>query len=127
LGENVINLCKPKVAQNVVNALGYFIFSKTHNQLQKVAQTAKNSKAWSPCFSQKLNDLDEKKVFEILESKKKKKICYFSCKRFFRFIASSAVNNFKTIDNFKIKYIVRPLSTPQAKEGDVYAKTATTL
>jgi hypothetical protein len=77
LGENVINLCKPKVAQYVVNALGYFIFSKNHNQLQKVAQTAKNSRAWSPCFSQKLNDLDEKKVFEIFESKKKKKSVIF--------------------------------------------------
>ncbi len=48
LGENVINLLKPKVAQNVANSLGYFIISKNHSELSKVAQGVKNRLIWSP-------------------------------------------------------------------------------
>jgi hypothetical protein len=40
-GENVINLVKQKVAQNVIIILGYFIFSKNHTEPPKVAQLAK--------------------------------------------------------------------------------------
>ncbi len=43
LGEIVVNLLKPKVAQNVAISLGYFIFSKNHNELPKVAQLTKIS------------------------------------------------------------------------------------
>jgi hypothetical protein len=35
LAENVINLPKQKVAQNVTISLGYFIFSNNHNELPK--------------------------------------------------------------------------------------------
>jgi hypothetical protein len=42
LGENVINLLKQKVAQNVTIFWGYFIFSKNHKEPPKVAQFAKN-------------------------------------------------------------------------------------
>jgi hypothetical protein len=38
LGENDKKLLKQKVAQNIANSLGYFIFSKSH---PKVAQLAK--------------------------------------------------------------------------------------
>jgi hypothetical protein len=38
-----------KVAQNVAISLGYFIFSKNHNEPPKVAQLAKNWQIWSPC------------------------------------------------------------------------------
>jgi hypothetical protein len=47
LGENVINLLKQKVAQNVAISLGYFKFSKNHNEHPKVAQLAKNCPIWS--------------------------------------------------------------------------------
>ncbi len=49
LGENAINLLHPKVAQNVAISLGYFIFSKNHNEPPKVAQLVKNRKIWSLC------------------------------------------------------------------------------
>jgi hypothetical protein len=42
-------LLKQKVAQKVAIILGYFIFSKKHNELPKVAQLAKNYQIWSPC------------------------------------------------------------------------------
>jgi hypothetical protein len=48
IGENVINLLKQKVAQNVAISLGYFIFSKNHNEPSRVAQLAKNHPIWSP-------------------------------------------------------------------------------
>jgi hypothetical protein len=48
LGENVINLLQQKAAQNVAIPLGYFIFSKNHNEPPKVAQLAKNCPIWSP-------------------------------------------------------------------------------
>jgi hypothetical protein len=38
---NIINLLKPKVAQNVAIALGYFVFSKNNNELPKVGQLEK--------------------------------------------------------------------------------------
>jgi hypothetical protein len=41
LGENVINLLKQKVAQNVAISLGYFIFKKYLYEPPKVAQLAK--------------------------------------------------------------------------------------
>ena len=47
---NVINLLKLKVAQKVTIILGYFIFSKNHNEPPKVAQLAKNRPIWSPCL-----------------------------------------------------------------------------
>jgi hypothetical protein len=43
LGENVINLLKPKVAQNVASFLGCFMLSKNHNELQKVSPIGKKS------------------------------------------------------------------------------------
>ncbi len=46
LGKNVINLHKQKVAQNVAIILGYFIFSKNHNEPPKVAQLEKNCPIW---------------------------------------------------------------------------------
>jgi hypothetical protein len=49
LGENVINLLQQKVAQKVTISLGYFIFSKNHNEPPKVAQLVKNHLIWSPC------------------------------------------------------------------------------
>jgi hypothetical protein len=50
LGENVINLLKQKVDQNVTISLGYSIFSKNHNEPLKVAQLAKNHPIWSPWY-----------------------------------------------------------------------------
>ncbi len=50
LRENMINLIKPKVVQNVAISLGYFIFSKNHNVLPKAAKLAKNHPIWSPFF-----------------------------------------------------------------------------
>jgi hypothetical protein len=47
--ENVINLLKQKVAQNVTISLGYFIFSNNHNEPPKVAQLAKNRPILPPC------------------------------------------------------------------------------
>jgi hypothetical protein len=41
-GKNVINLLKQKVAKKVAIILGYFIFSKNHNEPPKEAQLAKN-------------------------------------------------------------------------------------
>jgi hypothetical protein len=52
LGKNVINLLKQKVAQKVAIILGYFIFSKNHNEPPKVAQMAKNCPIWSPWSNQ---------------------------------------------------------------------------
>jgi len=43
-------LLKQKVAQKVAIILGYFIFSKNHNEPPKVAQLAKNRPIWSPCL-----------------------------------------------------------------------------
>jgi hypothetical protein len=40
LGENVIHLLQQKVAQNVAISLGYFIFSKNHNE-HPIAQLPK--------------------------------------------------------------------------------------
>jgi hypothetical protein len=37
--KNVINLLQQKVAQNVTISLGYFIFSKNHNESPKIAQS----------------------------------------------------------------------------------------
>jgi hypothetical protein len=48
LDKNVINLLKQKVAPKVTIILGYFIFSKNHNEPPKVAQLAKNHPIWSP-------------------------------------------------------------------------------
>ncbi len=45
------------MAQNVAITLGYFIFSKNHNEPPKVAQLAKNHPIWSPCDKVKMNDL----------------------------------------------------------------------
>jgi hypothetical protein len=49
-GENVVNLLQQKVAQNCVISLGFFIFSKNHNEPPKVDQLAKNRLIWSPCL-----------------------------------------------------------------------------
>ncbi len=43
-GENGINLLQQKVAIS----LGYFMFSKNHDDPPKVAQLAKNHPIWSP-------------------------------------------------------------------------------
>jgi hypothetical protein len=48
LGENAKNLLKQKVAQNVAISLGYFIFSKNHNEPPKVAQLAKIAQSCHP-------------------------------------------------------------------------------
>jgi hypothetical protein len=48
LGENVIDLLKQKVTQNVAISLGYFIFSKNHNEPPKVAQLSKIHPIRSP-------------------------------------------------------------------------------
>jgi hypothetical protein len=48
LGENVINLLKQKVAQNVAIILGHFIFTKNHNEPPKVAQLVKNAQPGHP-------------------------------------------------------------------------------
>jgi hypothetical protein len=50
LGENVINMLHQKVAQNITISLGYFIFSKNHNESPKVAQLVKICQIMSPCF-----------------------------------------------------------------------------
>jgi hypothetical protein len=50
LGETLINLLKQKVAQIVTIILGYFMLSKNHNELPKVAQLMKNCPIWSPCI-----------------------------------------------------------------------------
>jgi hypothetical protein len=47
LCENVINLLKQKVAQNVAISLGYFIFSKIHNEPPNVTQFMKKCPIWS--------------------------------------------------------------------------------
>jgi hypothetical protein len=39
---------KPKAAQNVAISLGYFVFTKNHVELPKVAQLVKNHPIWSP-------------------------------------------------------------------------------
>ncbi len=41
-------MLKPKVAQNVANSFGYFIFSKKHYELPKKAKLVKNHLIWSP-------------------------------------------------------------------------------
>jgi len=41
-------LLKQKAAKNAAISLGYFIFSKHHNELPKEAQAAKNCPIWSP-------------------------------------------------------------------------------
>ncbi len=50
LGENVINLLEQKVAIY----LGYFVFSKNHNEPPKVAQLAKNCPILSPTVEKAL-------------------------------------------------------------------------
>jgi hypothetical protein len=52
LGENVIDLLKQKTAQIVAITFGCFIFSKSHNDIPKVAQSVKNRPIWSPCWQQ---------------------------------------------------------------------------
>jgi hypothetical protein len=42
LGEKLINLLNKKVTENASISLGYFISSKNHNKLLKVAQLGKN-------------------------------------------------------------------------------------
>jgi hypothetical protein len=54
LGKKFMNVLKQKVAQNVTIILGYFIFSKNHNEPPKVAQLAKDQPIWSPCQPQRL-------------------------------------------------------------------------
>jgi hypothetical protein len=49
LGKNLFYLLHQKVAQNITISLGYFIFSKNHNEPPKVAQLAKNGPIWSHC------------------------------------------------------------------------------
>ncbi len=46
--EKVKDLLKQKVAQNVIITLGYFIFSKNHNEPSKVAQLAKIAQLGHP-------------------------------------------------------------------------------
>jgi len=41
-------LLKQKEAQNVAFSLGYFIFSKNHNEPPKEVQLAKNCPIWLP-------------------------------------------------------------------------------
>ncbi len=49
LGENVINLLKQKVTQNVTISFGCQILKKQkHNDIQKGAKLAKNRPIWSP-------------------------------------------------------------------------------
>jgi hypothetical protein len=48
LGENVMNVLKQKEAQNVAISLGFFIFSKNHKQVPKLANLAKKT-IWSHC------------------------------------------------------------------------------
>jgi hypothetical protein len=48
LGVNVINLLNQDVAQNVAISLGYFIFSKYHNEPPKVAQLPKITQSGHP-------------------------------------------------------------------------------
>jgi hypothetical protein len=48
LGENVINLLKQKVAPKVAIILGYFIFTKNHNESPKVAQLSKIAQSGHP-------------------------------------------------------------------------------
>jgi hypothetical protein len=55
LGENAMNLLRQNVAQNVTISLGYFIFSKNHNEPPKVAQLAKNHPIWSPWLPSNLS------------------------------------------------------------------------
>jgi len=45
--KNIKNLLKQKAAQKIANILGYFILSKNHIELPKVAQLAKNCPIWS--------------------------------------------------------------------------------
>ncbi len=50
LGENGINLLQQEAAKTVAISLGYFMFSKNHEEPPKVAQLAKNRPIWSPCL-----------------------------------------------------------------------------
>jgi hypothetical protein len=52
-------LLKQKVAQKVAIILGYFIFSKNHNEPPKVAQLAKNCPIWSPWMEGIKNEVKE--------------------------------------------------------------------
>jgi hypothetical protein len=45
-------LLKLKVAQKVAIILGYFIFSKNHNEPLKVTPLAKNRPIWSPWLAE---------------------------------------------------------------------------
>ncbi len=53
LGENAMNLIKQKGALNITISLGYFIFSKNHNEPPKVAQLVKSCSIWSPCLGRR--------------------------------------------------------------------------
>ncbi len=48
LRENVIDLRKQKIAQNVAITSGYFYFSKNHNEHSKVAQLIKIPQSGHP-------------------------------------------------------------------------------
>jgi len=48
LGENVNNLLKQKVAQNVTVSLGYFSFPKSHKGPPKVSKLAKIAQSGHP-------------------------------------------------------------------------------
>jgi hypothetical protein len=50
LGENVINLLKQKVSQNVTISLGHFIVSKNQNEPPKVAQLVKYCSISHPIY-----------------------------------------------------------------------------
>jgi hypothetical protein len=41
-------LLKQKIAKNVAITLGYFVFSKNHNEPPKEAQLVENCPIWSP-------------------------------------------------------------------------------
>jgi hypothetical protein len=62
LGENVINLLQQKVAKNITIYLGYFTFSKNHNESPKVAQLVKICQIMSPCFDFTKKDQSAGKV-----------------------------------------------------------------
>jgi len=47
-------LLEQKRAQNVANSLGYFIFSKSHNEPPKVAPLAKNDQSGHPEILQEI-------------------------------------------------------------------------
>jgi hypothetical protein len=48
-----MNLMKQKGALNITISLGYFIFSKNHNEPVKVAQLVQSCPIWSPCLGRR--------------------------------------------------------------------------